>query len=679
MRHASRIAHAPAEWGSCERGCWITVLGNRASQTAVAPREKFSLAHRKQLLQIRLTMVLLASARVAPERVRMAPTHPDTPRLTFDFDLAGRARRRLCFIQPLDIITAYTVDQVLPALRAIQRATDAGLYAAGYIAYEAAPAFDPAFRVHDSTDLPLLWFGLFGTFTEEAAPSGGSYTLSEWQPAITREVYDRHVATIRAAIGRGDTYQVNYTMRLRAHFAGDAFALYERLRAQQAAGYCAYLDLGRFQILSISPELFFYRRGAEIVTRPMKGTAHRGRWPAEDHAQAEWLAASEKNRAENLMIVDLLRNDLGRIAEIGSVAVPSLFAVERYPTIYQLTSTVTARARNATLENLFAALFPCGSITGAPKIETMKLIAALEESPRSVYCGTVGLVAPGGEATFNVAIRTMMIDRDSGVAEYGVGGGITWDSTAEDEYHEALLKAALLSESWPAFELMETLRLEGGNYALLDRHLDRLAASAAYFDIPLVADAVRAALDQHARAFPSVPRRVRLLVARDGAPRVESAPLPPPSSIPLSVAFARTPIVRHDRFLFHKTTNRAVYESRRAERPDVDDILLWNEEGEVTEFTIGNLVVEYEGAYWTPPIASGLLAGTLRAELLERDMIRERILRCAEVERAARCWLINSVRGWLPVAFASKCNLGHHDALGAPLRADDRGTLQHLC
>ncbi len=580
---------------------------------------------------------------------------PDGPLLMFDFCDRHGDHRRLSFAAPSEVVVAHTVDQVRPALRAVQRAVRDGRFAAGYVAYEAAPAFDAAFATRPGGEIPLLWFGLFDAPLAADIPiSGAEPQLSGWRPAIDRATYGRNVAAVRAAIARGDTYQVNYTMRLRSRFVGDDLALYRRLCAAQAAGYCAYLDIGRYQILSVSPELFFRWHGDQIVVRPMKGTARRGRDAAEDRELAGWLAASEKNRAENLMIVDLLRNDLGRIAEIGSVAVPRLFEIERYRTVHQMTSTVTATVRRGTtLEDVFAALFPCGSITGAPKVQTMRLIAALEDAPRGIYCGAIGLLAPGGEAVFNVAIRTVVVDRQTGLAEYGVGGGITWDSTAAGEYDEALLKAALLSESWPAFELLETLRLERGAYALLDRHLDRLAASARYFDVPLAEDVARAALSELARAYPSEARRVRLLVALDGRVRVESQPLASFAAARQMVAFARTPVARGDRFLFHKTTNRAVYEARRAERPDFYDVLLWNEAGEVTEFTIGNVVVELDGLRWTPPLASGLLAGTLRAELLDRGEIRERVLTRADVRRAPRCWLINSVRGWVPVMLAS--------------------------
>ncbi|HYO63295.1 MAG TPA: aminodeoxychorismate synthase component I [Pyrinomonadaceae bacterium] len=580
---------------------------------------------------------------------------PPTPRdilLLFDFfDGDGRPRRAV-FREPSEVIVARSTAEVRPALRAVERAAESGRYAAGYVAYEAAPAFDPALVTREPSAAPLVWFAVFDRPRDDApAATKAGYELTRWEPSVTREAYDACVAAVRDSIARGDTYQVNYTMRLRAHFRGDALAFYQDLLAAQRARYGAYLDTGARHILCASPELFFRRRGAQILTRPMKGTVRRGRWSEEDEALAAWLAGSEKNRAENVMIVDLLRNDLGRIAETGTVGVPSLFDIERYPTVFQMTSTVAATLPERTsLEEIFAALFPCGSVTGAPKVSVMRLIRRLEASPRGVYCGAVGMLTPGGEAVFNVAIRTVVVEAETGAAVYGVGGGITWDSTADGEYAEALDKAALLAERRPRFELLETLRLERGDYFLLARHLARLAASAKYFDVPFAAERVRAALDEHAQAHPHDARRVRLLVSPDGRERVESAPLEPLPTGPLRFALARTPVSRQDRFLYHKTTHRAAYTSRREERPGVFDVLLWNEEGELTEFTNGNLVLEADdGRRVTPPVECGLLAGTFRAELLSRGGVSERVLTRGDLERAPRCWFVNSVRGWVEV------------------------------
>jgi para-aminobenzoate synthetase/4-amino-4-deoxychorismate lyase len=579
-----------------------------------------------------------------------------SPLLVFDFSCPEGRPRRICLTRPSEIIVAHSAEEIRTALRAVERATERGLYAAGYVAYEAAPAFDTAFAAHHDTTMPLLWFGIFDGPTElDALPSGGRFQLSGWTPTVSRAVYQERVATIREAIASGDAYQVNYTLRLRSGFEGDDFAFYEHLHGVQPTRYGAYLKTGRHRILSASPELFFRRQGSRIMTRPMKGTIGRGRWPEEDDALSAWLQSSAKNQAENVMIVDLLRNDLGRIAEIGSVSVPSLYEVERYPTVFQMTSTVTAELRpEITLEEIFAALFPCGSVTGAPKVSATRFIRALEDTPRSVYCGAIGMIEPYGEAVFNVAIRTVLIDSLSGLAEYGVGGGITWDSSADEEYAEVLDKAALLTQERPLFALLETMRLEGGRYFLLEEHLQRLNASAEYFDVPLSREGVRHVLEDHAGQFPDGVRRVRLLVSQNGEVRVESEPLDLSRSAPQLVGLAKTPVERRERFLFHKTTRRTIYDSRRSECPDVFDVLLWNEEGELTEFTNGNLVLELDGRRWTPPRECGLLAGTFRADLLRRGEIRERVLARADLGRATRCWLINSVRGWVEVSFARR-------------------------
>ncbi|HVG29788.1 MAG TPA: aminodeoxychorismate synthase component I [Pyrinomonadaceae bacterium] len=565
------------------------------------------------------------------------------------------------------MIVAESVGEVRAALGEVQAAAGAGYYVAGYVGYEAAPAFDAALAVRAGAKIPLLWFGVFESPAGRSARrSPGEYRVSEWSPDVDRRTYERDFRLAREAIARGDTYQINYTFRLRARFAGDDFAFYEQLAASQRAAYCAYLSLGRFSILSASPELFFRRRGREITTKPMKGTLRRGRWLEEDDARAAWLVASEKNRAENLMIVDLLRNDLGRVAEFGSVRVRDCCVVERYPTILQMTSTVEARARaGVSLEEVFAAMFPCGSVTGAPKVSTMRLIAALEGSPRNVYCGSIGFVAPGGEAVFNVAIRTALVDRETGTAEYGVGGGITWDSLAAEEYEEALAKSALLSEGSPAFSLLETLRLEGGDFALLSRHLRRLAESARYFGFEVSPRKARAALMAHAASFPGEARRVRLLSSASGEIHVESATLERLPAGPLPVVLADAPVRRADRFLYHKTTRREVYDFHRAQHPAAFDVLLWNEDGEITEFTNGNVVVEAGGRRLTPPRECGLLAGTMRAELLGRGEIEESVVKRSDLARSSRVWLVNSVRGWVPVSLPGMSVAGRNETGGA--------------
>lgn len=326
-----------------------------------------------------------------------------------------------------------------------ERQAHAGFYAIVMLSYEAAPAFDSALHVHQGNAFPPAYAAVYSE-PANLPEIGCSVSATPWLPAITKHEYNRAVARIRELIAAGDTYQVNYSFPLTSSFNGDAFAWFHRLRsAQPGARYSAYIDLGRYKILSLSPELFFDRRGNRVVTRPMKGTVQRGRTDVEDEELARWLQNSIKNRAENVMIVDLLRNDLGKVAVPGSVHVSSLFDLERFETVWQMTSTVEATLREGTsLNELMGALFPCGSVTGAPKIRTMQIIRELERFPRGPYTGTIGLLRPGGDCTFNVAIRTVVLDSETGVATCGVGGGITIDSTAEDEYEECLVKSRFL-------------------------------------------------------------------------------------------------------------------------------------------------------------------------------------------------------------------------------------------
>ena len=571
------------------------------------------------------------------------------PYLRFDFP------HPLTFSKPVRVLSATTLSDVRPVLRQVQEASEAGLYAAGFVAYEAAPAFDSALRVQPGRDdFPLAWFGIFRAPSEAPEETDvGAFTLGEWEADTTPEAYAAAVEAIREGIGAGRFYQVNHTFRLRAPVSGDGMACYRRLRRAQGGRYGAFLDLGRWQILSASPELFFRRQGDRVETRPMKGTRRRGRWTEEDEQIASELAASEKDRAENVMIVDLLRSDLGRLAVPGSVRVPRLFETERYPTVWQMTSQVEATLMPGVgLDAVFGALFPCGSITGAPKVSAMGSIADGEDSPRGVYCGALGYVTPDGEAVFSVGIRTATLDAQASVLEYGVGSGITWDSTVDGEYREAWSKAAALSQTPADFDLLETLRWEGGTYALLDRHLDRLTDSARYFGFSASREAAREALFRHGAHLTAGVWRVRLLVGPDGVPRAESRPLDPLPDGTQPVVLASSPVSRADRFLCHKTTRREVYDAHRAQHPQSFDVLLWNEEGELTEFTIGNLAVEIGGRLWTPPRDCGLLAGTLRAELLARGEMGERILRKPDLDRADRLWLLNGVRGFVPVTLS---------------------------
>ena len=564
--------------------------------------------------------------------------------MSLRFDFAGEAP--LCFRDPLEVITAMRLEDVLPALAAVERASEAGLYAAGYVTYEAAPAFDAALATHPPSGQPLLWFGVFAkTETLEPEMRCSAAPPNGWVAGTTEADYREAVATLRENIADGVTYQTNYTVRLNSRERhDDPYALYQTLRRHHRPPYASFLDTGDTHIVSLSPELFFEVTGGHVTTRPMKGTAPRGRFLEEDERYRNALKTSSKERAENVMIVDLLRSDLGRIARPGSVAVPELLNLETYPTFHTLTTTITAELPPGTgLSRVFSALFPCGSVTGAPKVSTMKLIRALEPIPRGVYCGALGVVKPGGDATFSVPIRTLIITPDG--AEYGVGSGITWDSQVEAEYHELAVKAALVTTPRPDFSLLETLLWDGRRYARLERHLARAAASAAFFGVPLDAEHLRRQLEAHGLEHPGTPRRVRALVSQTGDVEVESSPFVAATD-PLTVALAREPVDSRNIFLFHKTTHRGVYDARRHDAPEADDVLLWNERGELTEFTVGNLVLEVGGERLTPPREAGLLAGVLRQEELESGFLREQTLYKADLERATRVWRINSLRGW---------------------------------
>ena len=555
-----------------------------------------------------------------------------------------------CFANPVQIVVAERVADVVPALREVERAVEAeGLYAAGYLAYEAGAAYGLATHAPESDAPPLLWFGLYRGYEPVAAPApDAAYRFGEWRPSVSFEVYEAAIGRIKDAIAAGNTYQANYTFHLRASFEGDPWALFAHLAAAQRAELCACVDLGRFAVCSASPELFFRLDGSTLTARPMKGTAPRGLTAADDRRQVDWLHNSGKNRAENVMIVDMIRNDFGRIARTGSVHVPELFTIERYPTLLQMTSTVTAET-DTPLSEILAATFPCASITGAPKVSTMRLIHALEPEPRGVYTGAIGFIAPGRRAQFSVAIRTAVIDRERGRAVYSVGSGVVWDSDARAEYDECLLKARVLDASFGApadFRLIESLRWtpEEG-YFLLDRHLERLAGSAGYFDHPFDGAAVVNALTELAGSLTGA-CKVRLLLDRRGRIEVEAEPLAAGKRPePLRVGLAREPVSSADMRLYHKTTRREPYEHARASRPDCDDVILWNERGELTESTVANLMLELDGRLYTPPVHSGLLSGTLRAQLLADGEIEERVLWPADLARATGIWLINSVRG----------------------------------
>ncbi|RYM06531.1 aminodeoxychorismate synthase component I [Sporolactobacillus sp. THM7-7] len=554
------------------------------------------------------------------------------------------------FSEPVAVIQTDRLDQVLACLRAVEKWTEKGYYAAGYVSYEAAPAFNPAFQVNPDPKWPLVFFGIYtGPQRVTLKKSGQAGKEVKWAPDTSRENYDKAIHRIHEEIAEGNTYQVNYTMRLSAKDAGDGYALFQQLKASQQADFCAYLHFGTRSILSASPECFFAWDGQRIMTRPMKGTRPRGLTVDKDTENKKDLQNAKKDQSENVMIVDLLRNDLGRIAKTGSVKVTKLFDIETYPTVFQMTSTIEAETKEGTtLTDIFKALFPCGSVTGAPKISTMALIRQLETSPREVYCGAIGYIEPGNHAVFNVPIRTVLIDENGQSAVYGAGSGITWDSTSEAEYDEVFNKAQVLRAEniRPSFDLLESLRLENGRISLMDKHVSRMKRSAGYFQYPIDGSAIRQALYHEASRMPNGLYKIRLLLDSAGDMHTETKPIKQIED-GQEVVLASEPVFSQNLFLYHKTTFREVYDSRR--RSGFFDTLLWNEKGNVTEFTNGNVVCQISGRFFTPPVEDGLLAGTFRETLVGSGVAIVRSLSIQDVKEADAVWFVNSVRGWVPV------------------------------
>jgi para-aminobenzoate synthetase / 4-amino-4-deoxychorismate lyase len=549
----------------------------------------------------------------------------------------ARSQSWLSFRSPVTILTVHTLDQVLPLLEEVQQQVDRGFYAAGFVSYEAAPAFDSALKT-GTTTFPLVWFGLYAQPEAITIPSFTSQPLG-WISGIAKLQYRQAFDQVKRYIHQGDTYQVNFSFRLNADFHQSPWDYFCHLIQSQNGCYGAFLETPEWAICCASPELFFRQDGQMIQCHPMKGTVARGVDFESDRQLAQWLKNSTKNRAENVMIVDMIRNDLGRIAKTGSVRVSSLFDIEQYPTLWQMTSAVNAQT-DANLPQVFQALFPCASITGAPKKRTMEIIHELEDTTRKIYTGAIGFITPTGTTQFNVAIRTVLIDKTRQAAEYGVGGGIVWDSQVGDEFEECCTKAKILTVSPPAFSLLETLLWtpEAG-YFLLDLHLERLAQSAAYFAIPIALPTIQEKLLQ---INATQRQKVRLLVSQQGEVSIESSPLIEMSPT-LKVCLAPFPIDSNHVFLYHKTTHRQVYEQAKQACPDFDDVILWNQKGEVTESCIANLVVAIEGKPYTPPVSCGLLAGTFRSWLLRQGLIQERVIRVEELANA-QVFLINSVR-----------------------------------
>ena len=574
------------------------------------------------------------------------------------------------------VIRADSQDQVTAALAAVEQAVAQGKHAAGFVSYEAAPGLNPELPHMEKGSMPLVWFGIFAeriNCTGELRGSGSEECqVSPPELSISNCDYIGSVEIIRQAIARGETYQVNFTARQRFSISGDPFVLYRRMCRNQQAPYCAWLDTGIHKILSASPELFFSLDGNLLTMKPMKGTAARMPAAAADRNRKEQLFSSEKDRAENLMIVDLIRNDLSQIAQTGTVNVESLFDIETFPTVHQMTSTVSARLKpEIGLNGIFRALFPCGSVTGAPKRRTMEIIRELETSPRGVYCGAVGYISPKGnhpdpplqgagrgggglalEAVFSVAIRTAVIDSATGCGVLGVGSGITWNSEATSELQECRDKGAFLTRDSSPFNLIESLRFDQNGHLLLERHIQRLAGSADYFGFSFDAAALRRQLHAFGEQLAGN-HKVRILLAEDGSISIESQPLSGINTTAV-IAISGKRVDSSDTFLYHKTTRRDLYEAQLLAHPDCYDVIFQNVRGEITEGCFNSIVISLSGELLTPALDCGLLPGVLREELLDVGAIREAVLTMDDLCAADKIWLINSVRGWRECTFKPK-------------------------
>nr|WP_315427931.1 aminodeoxychorismate synthase component I [uncultured Albidiferax sp.] len=555
----------------------------------------------------------------------------------------GAPRLRHAFGTPLQTLVAHTPEQVRPLLDAVQAASDQGRWCVGYLQYEAAPAFDAALAVHKA-DGPLAWFAVFNTPLPWPEAAVGTAQI-DWQSFIARSDFDAAMATLLQAIADGELYQVNLTAQMRGSFSGAPQALFAALQRAQPGGYAAFIDTGDTQILSVSPELFFDWRDGQILARPMKGTARRGATETEDAALAAALRSSPKERAENVMIVDLLRNDVSRIAEPFSVQVPRLFHTEALPTVWQMTSDVSARTRaGCSLADVFAALFPCGSVTGAPKVQAMRMIKSLEPGARGVYCGAIGVVQPGGTATFNVPIRTVTL-RDA-QTQCGIGSGITFDANTDGEWQEWQNKQAFVQRASAPFALLETLALVDGTLRNRTEHLARLAQAAAHFGTPWNAAHVAHTLDTLIAGHVQKTWRVRLLLDAQGHATAEAYALEAsPARVRLQLA-DRPLQEAHSEFVRFKTTRRGHYDAFTTP-PGIFETLLWNPAGEITECTRGNIALLLDGRWVTPPLACGLLGGVGRAKALANGRLVEAVVRVEQLPQVQGMAFVNSLRGWI--------------------------------
>lgn len=557
-----------------------------------------------------------------------------------DFSALGE---RYTFTQPIKELKTRNLSEVADLLAQVESYQEQGYYVVGYVSYEAAPAFEEKLAVHKAPLLAeyLLYFTVHDRV--ETSPIPLTYEEvdlpSKWQEETSAENYEKAIAQIHHHLRQGDNYQVNYTVQLKQDLSANPFAIYNRMVVEQEAGYNAYVEHDEMAVISMSPELFFEQIDRELTTRPMKGTTKRGLTDDEDLKEAAWLEQDPKNRSENMMIVDLLRNDMNRISEVGSEHVERLCQVEQYSTVWQMTSTIKSQLRpDVDLVAIFRSLFPCGSITGAPKIATMEIIKDLELQPRGVYCGTIGLLLPNGRRIFNVAIRTIQLYM--GQAIYGVGGGITWDSTWESEYREVHQKAAVLYRKQVRFQLITTGKISQKQLLFEEQHLERLTKASRYFAYPFNPEDLRQRIEEECQVCDvNQDYRLRVTLSKSGEIELSRQILAPlsPSSCKAKLFLQEADL--NQAFTYFKTTHRPHLSLGEQEK------IYHNKSGELLETSIGNLVLKINGKLYTPPTSLGILPGIYRQHLLETGQVKEKIMTLEDLNQAEAIYGCNAVRG----------------------------------
>jgi len=577
------------------------------------------------------------------------------------------------FLHPKDIISACQYYKVKDCFRKIEGMLSKGYYVAGYICYEAGYAFEETLPKTNISTIPILWFGVYdkpivynhkkGRFDTARCPflelpknkDLGSYNIKNIRPTKRLKTYLSDISKIKDYIKKGQTYQVNYTFKYKFSFYGCPYRMFFDLNKKQSVPYAAFISFGSKKILSLSPELFFKKRANTIRVKPMKGTIERGKDISEDLIKERQLEDSIKNRAENIMIVDMLRNDLSRISKTGSVKTIRLFETEKYQTLFQMTSTVISKLKyNPDCFSIFKNIFPSGSVTGAPKIRTMQIINELENAPRNIYTGSIGYISPEKNATFNVGIRTISLDKNEGKGELGIGSGITISSDPIDEFNECRLKAHFFTRKYTDFELIETLLWHRDKFFLLDMHLKRLRDSASYFDYKYSRGYILKSLAACSRIFrKDKSYKVRLLLRKSGEVKISTSLLKDSGSRIKKITFSKKATDSSDIFLYHKTTNRNLYDSEylKHKRKGYADVIFLNQKWEVAEGAISNIIVKKGRYYYTPPVNCGLLNGIYRQHLLNTQQIplKEKVLFKDDIIAAGKLFICNSVRGLVQV------------------------------